>query len=361
MEPNNNEYLIGNNNIKLKPSYSFLSSRYNLNNNFKGNTNNNFNSQLLKEKIKSQKSEIECLENSLKNYDETINEVTRLNLELNKMNEILKNKNNTILEYQKLSEISKEKFNKFINKANEKKNKFQKNIENFNDLKTKNNNLIEQIKQIEKENYTLKHQFNSIKNKNFYEIDQLKNEIDLINIEYEKERKQNRLINDEKIKKNKEIIDLKTKLITSDKFKEEINNINNKYNLLEKQLDEKDKILEELRNINDDLKDKLEISTENYNQVVYEQKSLESKLNNLIDKAKKYEIIFKDINDNYNNSDINYAFKTNIDNSAMPNNYFQNKYLIRNKSSNINYERKSKSPDYIINQSNYFRHNYTNY
>ena len=44
----------------------------------------------------------------------------------------------------------------------------------------------------------------------------------MINIEYEKEKKQNKLLNDEKKNKNKEIIDLKTKLITCDKFREEI-------------------------------------------------------------------------------------------------------------------------------------------
>ena len=357
MEINYNDYFQLDKNKKLKPSHSFVSSRNNVNNSI----NDKINIHLLKEKIRAQNSDIQYLENRLKNFDETINEVTRLNLELNKMNEILKNKNKTILEYQNLSEISKEKFNNFINKANEKKSKLHKNIENYDDLKAKNKNLIEQIQRIEKENYTLQHQLNSIKNKNIYEIDHLKNEIDLINIDYEKERKQNKLINEEKIKKNKEIIDLKTKLITCDKFKEEINNINKKYNLLEKQMDEKDKILEELTNINNDLKDKLEISNENYNQVLYEQKCLESKLNNLIYKTKNNEISVQDINDsNYNpgnKSYINYANKTNLENSAI--NFSQNKYPNRNNNLKINFERNSKSPNYI-NKNNYFTH-YTNY
>ena len=103
---------------------------------------------------------------------------------------------------------------------------FEKKEENYEQLKSKNNYLIEQIKIMEKENNSLQHQLNSIKNKNLYEIDHIRNEIDVINIEYEKEKKQNMLINEEKIRKNKEIIDLKTKLIACDKFKEEINNNN---------------------------------------------------------------------------------------------------------------------------------------
>ena len=78
--------------------------------------------------------------------------------------------------------------------------------------KTKDNKETQKENE-EKENNTLKHQLNSIQNKNIYDIDHMKNEMDLINIEYEKEKKQNQLLNDEKVNKNKEIIDLKTKLI----------------------------------------------------------------------------------------------------------------------------------------------------
>ena len=84
------------------------------------------NIELLKEKIKSQKADIEYLENRLQNYDETINEITNLNLEINKLNEMLKNKNKTIQEYQNLSEISKAKFSNYINKTNEKSRNFKK-------------------------------------------------------------------------------------------------------------------------------------------------------------------------------------------------------------------------------------------
>ena len=141
MDKNYNDYNNLNIKKKLKPNYSFfsyknkISNKFNNNNNI--NVNNNVNIQLLKEKIKSQKSNIEYLENRLLNYDEAINEVTRLNLELNKMNEILQSKNKTILEYQNLSEISKAKFKTYINKTNQKKEKIQKNLKNYDDLESK--------------------------------------------------------------------------------------------------------------------------------------------------------------------------------------------------------------------------------
>ena len=159
-------------------------------------------------------------------------------------------------------------------------------------------------------------------------------------------KKKKKLLNDEKINKNKEIIDLKTKLITCDKFKEEINNINNKYSLLEKQIYEKDKEIEELKDINNDLKDKLDISNENYDRISYENKNLEMKLNDLMDKAKKYENMLRDSNN------IN-SYRTNKK-YVISNMYynFKNKIPIRNFSFNLKkkiFGRISKNPGFINN------------
>ena len=356
MEKNNIDFIKSNNIKKLKQSNSFLSPSYNKKNSFKNindNIDENINNRLLKEKINSQKSEIEYLEKRLQNYDEIINEITNLNLEIDNLNKILKSKNKTIMEYQNLSEISKTKFNNYINKTNEKKNKLLKNLENYDKLKSQNKFLKEQIEAIDKQNITLKRKLNNIKNQNMYEIDNIKNEIDIINIEYEKERKQNKLLNEEKINKNKEIIELKTKLITYDKFKEEIDNINNKYNLLEQQISEKDKQISELTDINNDLKDKFEISNNNYNNAVYEHKNLEMKLNNLMGKVQKYENMIRDMNNK--NNDFNNIDKSYINNSLL------NKYLIRNNgfkiNYNVNYGRNCKSPDYV-NKENYHGLNY---
>ena len=94
---------------------------------------------LLNEKIKEQESEIEYLNNRLKNYDETMDEITQLNIELNKLNEIIRNKNITIQEYREISELSKTKFEQLIKNKNE---------------------LLQRIKILEQENKELKNKYN---------------------------------------------------------------------------------------------------------------------------------------------------------------------------------------------------------
>jgi chromosome segregation ATPase len=299
-------------------------------------------------------------------------------LELNKLNEILKNKNKTISEYQALSKISEEKFKNIINKTNEKKNKCQKGLENLEELKSKNSNLKSQIKNLEMENNNLQHQLNTIKNKNLYEIDHLRNELDILNIEYKKEKNQNSILMDEKDAKAKEIIDLKNKLLNCDKFRDEISNIKNKYNLLEKQTNEKDKTIEELKELNDELKDKLEITDQNYKRAFDEQNDLESKLNELVDKLNKYQLMFKDIedkcNDNtnsyYNNSVNGYninKFQT-VSNLEQPlnNNYiYGNHFSQRSNNFMYNYNRNRgkhyKTPDIYKNKSLNIRSIYNNF
>ena len=340
---------------------------------YKNYLNNNICIDMLKEKIKSQKYDINYLRNRLKNYDETINTITRLNLELNKLNEILKNKNKTISEYQTLSKISEEKFKNIINKTNEKKNKCQKGLENLEELKSKNSNLKSQIKTLEMENNNLQHQLNTIKNKNLYEIDHLRNELDILNIEYKKEKNQNSILMDEKDAKVKEMIDLKNKLLNCDKFRDEISNIRKKYYLLEKQANEKDKTIEELKELNDELKDKLEITNKNYKIAFNEQNDLESKLNELVDKLNKYQLMFKDIenkcNDNansYYNNSVNNKFQTvsNLD-QPLNNNYIHgNNYSQRSNNFRHNYNRNRgkhyKTPDIYKNKSLNIRSIYNN-
>ena len=348
---------------------------------YKNYMNNNFCIDMLKDKIKSQKYDINYLRNRLKNYDETINTITRLNLELNKLNEILKNKNKTISEYQTLSKISEEKFKNIINKTNEKKNNCQKKLDNLEELKSKNSSLKSQINTLELENNNLQHQLNTIKNKNIYEIDHLRNELDILNIEYKKEKNQNSILMDEKDAKSKEIMDLKNKLLNCNKFRDEITNIKSKYNLLEKQTNDKDKTIEELKELNDELKDKLEITNLNYKRAFDEQNALESKLNELVDKLKKYQLMFKDIEDKCNDNTISYynnfvsgcnnglnnnKFKT-VSNLEQPlnNNYIHdNNYSQRSNNFLHNYNRNRgkhyKTPDIYKNKSLNIRSIYNN-
>ena len=66
--------------------------------------------------------------------------------------------------------------------------------------------------------------------------------------------------------------------------------------MLEQKIYEKDKEIGELMDINNELKDKIEISNENYERIADENKNLGMKLNDLMDKAKKYENMFRDTN-----------------------------------------------------------------
>ena len=162
--PKNNFYPNQNNN-NIKKNINFNTDKIldnknnnNLNNNKKYNeikeTSNPFkpnlsskiyekNILLLNEKIKEQENDILYLKSRLKNYDETLEEVTRLNLELNKLNEIIKEKNYTIQEYREITELSKKKFDELIKNKNE---------------------LMEKIKYLETENRELKSNINNFDN-----------------------------------------------------------------------------------------------------------------------------------------------------------------------------------------------------
>ena len=88
----------------------------------------------LKEKIQSQESDIKYLKNRLKNYDMTVSEVTRLNIEINKLNKIIINKNETIRQFQEILDLSKQKFQillKNYNSCLEKLKNLKKEKNNF--------------------------------------------------------------------------------------------------------------------------------------------------------------------------------------------------------------------------------------
>ena len=108
---------------------------------------------ILNEKIKEQENDIIYLNERLKNYDTTMDEMTKLNLEVDRFNEIIRNKNNTIQEFREISELSKQKFEELITNKKE---------------------LIQKIIILEKENEELR---NKTKYKNIVEEEGYKNPI----------------------------------------------------------------------------------------------------------------------------------------------------------------------------------------
>ena len=67
-----------------------------------------------------------------------MDEMAKLNIELNRLNEIIKRKNNTIQEYREITELSKKKFDELIDNKKE---------------------LIQKIKELQKENDELRNKY----------------------------------------------------------------------------------------------------------------------------------------------------------------------------------------------------------
>ena len=124
---------------------------------------------LITEKIKEQENDINYLKNRLQNYDNTMEEMTNLNIELNRLNDIIKSKNNTIEEFREISELSRKKFEeliankkeliqriKILEKENEKLRNMNinknnnLNTEQYNEMKSDLNNLIQENKELKK-------------------------------------------------------------------------------------------------------------------------------------------------------------------------------------------------------------------
>ena len=150
---------------------------------------------ILNDKIKEQENNINYLNERLKNYDSTMDEMAKLNIELNRLNEIIKDKNNTIQEYREISEISKKKFEELIQNKKE---------------------LLQKIKVLEKENYELKNRLKLKNDLNTSESNQMKLDLDDIEQENQELKRLLQEKNDE-IKQMNDIIEKAN--FNSDRYK----------------------------------------------------------------------------------------------------------------------------------------------
>ena len=142
--PNLKNNIYNNNNMANQRNN--LEIRYNIPDSLESSISTKINENniaILNERIKKQENDIRYLNNRLKNYDMCVEEITQLNFEINKLNEIINNKNNTIQEFRKITDLSKNKIEELINSKKE---------------------LIQKINIIEKENNNL----NNYENKNIY-------------------------------------------------------------------------------------------------------------------------------------------------------------------------------------------------
>ena len=127
---------------------------------------NEKNIALLSEKVKEQEQNIIYLNNRLQNYDITMNEITKLNIELNTLNEIIWKKNKTIQEFRDISDLSKLKFEELLKKHNDLIQKINLLQEENEKLKTiQNNENLENLNKIKEELAQVKNENNDLKNK----------------------------------------------------------------------------------------------------------------------------------------------------------------------------------------------------
>ena len=167
--PNLNNNYINNNEINN------LGIEYNIPESLESSLSSKINEQnlaLLNDKIKKQENDIIYLNNRLKNYDICVDQITQLNIEINKLNEIINNKNKTIQEFREIADLSKNKIEELMNnkkELNQKINFLEKENKRLNDLnkyKENNNNYIDKkayIENIKIEDYNkLKYDLNQI-------------------------------------------------------------------------------------------------------------------------------------------------------------------------------------------------------
>ena len=326
-EKNSNFYQNQNtNNLNYNNDFNLNKKKNNINNNNNYNDNNiqnlNINNEynppdstesslsakiyekniaLLNDKIKEQENNITYLNNRLKNYDTTIEQITKLNIELNKLNEVIKNKNVTIQEFRDIADMSKSKLEQFIKDQNE---------------------LIEKIAILEEENKKLKNNNLNYNIINIEEYNKIKNDLNEISKENNDLKSQ---INqkDEKIKILNDLIDkLKNAQIDRNKNLKVYSNTNLNYNI-DKNINPNlnynlDKNINTNLNINIDNNNKYNKNDIHYHKIDYKKK------NNIID----FRTIYKK-NEKYLNEDPSLKYNNNW---KIINNLTKRNYSLREKS-----------------------------
>ena len=283
------------------------------------------------------------------NYNLAVEQILKLKNELNKKKLLLENKNKLISEYQSISEISKDKLESILLK-----------YKKFAELQNKNEELYLKISQKQIENKNLRNQL-------LIKDDQIK-----FNNLISQTNKKNKLIQDNIKAQSNEISLLQNKINPSSKnLQIEINEIKQKYLLLEKKCEEKNKLLSKLLTENNILMNEFQkTKNKNFN-ILKEQQKLENKVSALSELNKKYgsdnfdNNYYKPIKTNFrkenkykkrNNNMLSYSirdktqrFKKNYNNFNLSNIRIGN-----NSMNNSNYDKKKQNN---LNTNNYFVYN----
>jgi hypothetical protein len=318
-----------NQNVNLKHDYHYPThnAKTNISNSLEMSNNsqeasllmddNEKNIFLLSEKVKEQEQNIIYLNNRLQNYDITMNEITKLNIELNTLNEIIWKKNKTIQEFRDISDLSKLKFEELLKKhndliqkinllqeENEKLKKIQKNdnVENFNKIK-------EELTQMKIENNELK---NKIREKEEI-INGLNKKIEELKIKSKSIRE-----NIADFKENKSTLDLNSGLI----FNYDNENGNLTYNMTNTE-----------NKFND-------IKSYNYMKKPFENEKLDNNYSNINNRYKGYSLVNIKLSQERRNTPLNMIRNRGFPNIRNKNYFYYKDNSIRTEPSYINLDKK---------------------
>lgn len=289
---------------------------------------------LLNQKIISQQNNISYLRSRLQNYDNTKNEISRLNQELKKLEEAIKSKNAIISEFQNLSELTKQKFENYIKKTDNQIQEYNKKFQNTPELQKENYNLSQKLIVLQEENKNLRNKYTEIELKNKNEVDSIQNDINILKEKCEEIIKENNAVKCENNNYNKEIENLKNKLLVQEKYEIELEEIKKKYFLLENQINQKENNIINLQKINEVLEKKLNSSNENYRKILIEQDNLKEKLKQVENICRQYEVAFQRMKNNNNNNNININNLLPRMNVEEISNNFNNDYISPNTTQN---------------------------
>ena len=329
-----NKYNNQNENLKNDYHYLTLNEKNNISNSLEMSNNsqevslvmndNEKNIFLLSEKVKEQEQNIIYLNNRLQNYDITMNEITKLNIELNTLNEIIWKKNKTIQEFRDISDLSKLKFEELLKKhndlmkkinllqeENEKLKKMQKNenLENFNKIK-------EELSQVKTENNELK---NKIREKEEV-INGLNKKIEELEI-----RSKNFKENIIDFKENKSTLDLNSGLI----FNYDNENGNLTYNMTNPE------------NKFNDLKSNKDYNY-NYMKKQFENEKLDNNYININNRHKGYSLVNIKLSQERRNTPLNINRNREYSNIRNNNYFYRKDNSIRTEPSYINSDKNEK-------------------
>jgi len=316
---NNYNYLSDINNIKTNISNSLEMSKNSQEASLSMDDNEK-NIFLLSEKVKEQEQNIIYLNNRLQNYDITMNEITKLNIELNTLNEIIWKKNKTIQEFRDISDLSKLKFEELLKKHNDlmqKINLLQEENENLK-KKQKNENL-ENLNKIKEELSKVKIENNELKNKirgKEEVINGLNKKIEELEIKSKSIRE-----NIAEFKENKSTLDLNSGLI----FNYDNENGNLTYNMI---------------NTENKFNDIKSNKYYNYMKKSFENEKIDNNYTNINNRPKGYSLVNIKLSQERRNTPLNINRNLGYDN-IRNNNYFYGKDIsIRTEPSYINLDRK---------------------